>query len=101
VLGAALGAAIGTTPTEDRYFGEARDRLMGRAGEVTQETLEKVERVAGEVTGTVERAAEEVTSTAQREARAQDLLPKDTGASGAGAPGATGSRPSGSGSRPA
>jgi uncharacterized protein YjbJ (UPF0337 family) len=66
VLGSALGAAIGTTPREDRVFGEARDRLMGRAQEATQETLEKVGRVADEVKGSVE-----------REARAQALLPKD------------------------
>jgi hypothetical protein len=102
VLGSALGAVIGTTPREDRFFGEARDRLMGRAQEMTQETLEKAGRVAGEVKGTVERATEEVKSTAQSEARAQDLLPKDakdagsTGSESTGskATGATGSRSS-------
>jgi hypothetical protein len=80
VLGGALGAAIGTTPREDRFFGEARDRLMGRAQEATQETLEKVGRVADEVKGTVERATEEVKSTAQQEARAQNLVPEGSAA---------------------
>jgi hypothetical protein len=82
VLGGALGAAIGTTPREDRFFGEARDRLMGRAQEATQETLEKVGRVADEVKGTVERATEEVKSTAQQEARAQNLVPEGAAAGG-------------------
>jgi Protein of unknown function (DUF3618) len=95
VLGAALGAAIGTTPREDRFFGEARDRLMGRAQEATQETLEKVGRVADEVKGSVERATDEVTSTAQREARAQALLPKDAKDAGSTGSGSTGSRATG------
>jgi uncharacterized protein YjbJ (UPF0337 family) len=92
VLGGALGAALGTTPREDRLFGEARDALMGRAQEMTQETLHKAERVVGEVKETAGRAAEEISSTAEREARAQDLLP-ERGAPGAsdGASGAGGS----------
>jgi hypothetical protein len=69
-LGAALGATLRTTPHEDRLFGTARDRLMGRAQAVTQDTMEKVERVVG-ATG------DEAKSTAEREARAQDLVPPD------------------------
>ena len=85
VLGSALGAAIGTTPQEDRFFGTARDRLMGRAQEATQGTMEKVGRVADEVKGSVARATEEVTSTAKQEARAQNLLPEGA-ASGPASP---------------
>ena len=95
VLGSALGAAMGTTPREDRFFGEARDRLMGRAQEATQETLEKVGRVADEVKGTVERATDEVKSTAQSEARAQALLPRDAKDAGSTGSGSTGSRATG------
>ena len=80
VLGSALGAALGTTPQEDRFFGTARDRLMGRAQEATQGTMEKVGRVADEVKGSVARATEEVTSTAKQEARAQNLLPEGAAA---------------------
>jgi uncharacterized protein YjbJ (UPF0337 family) len=83
VLGGALGAALGTTPREDRLFGGARDAVVGRAQEVTHETLEKAGRVVGEVKDTAGRAAEEITSTAEREARAQDLLPERGGSGSA------------------
>ncbi len=63
-LGATLGASLGTTPQEDRLFGEARDRLLGRAQEATQDTMQKVERVV-----------DEVQSTAKREAKEQSLIP--------------------------
>ncbi|MDQ3701734.1 MAG: DUF3618 domain-containing protein [Chloroflexota bacterium] len=63
-IGAALGAAMGTTPQEDKFFGETRDRLMGRAQEATQDTMEKVERVV-----------DEVQHTAKREAQGQSLIP--------------------------
>lgn len=63
-LGATLGASLGTTPHEDRFFGEARDRLLGRAQEATQDTMQKVERVV-----------DEVQSTAKREAKEQSLIP--------------------------
>jgi hypothetical protein len=95
VLGGALGATIGTTPREDRLFGEARDRLMGRAQEVTQQTLgqveERVGRVVDEVKDTGGRAADELKGTAEREARAEDLLPED------GSTGSSNPRPRSSG----
>jgi len=82
VIGSALAASMGTTPREDRLFGATRDRFMGRAQEMTQDTLQevgqKVERVVDEVKDTAGRAAEEITSTAEREARAQDVLPEDS-----------------------
>jgi uncharacterized protein YjbJ (UPF0337 family) len=100
VLGGALGATIGTTPREDRLFGDARDRLMGRAQEVTQQTLgqveERVGRVVDEVKDTAGRAADELKGTAEREARAQDLLPQSTPAG----PRSPQSRPGGDGASP-
>ena len=95
VIGGALAASMGTTPREDRLFGTTRDRFMGRAQEMTQDTLQqvgqKVERVVDEVKDTAGRAAEEIKSTAEGEARAQDLLPEGSATGGAsGASGASG-----------
>jgi ElaB/YqjD/DUF883 family membrane-anchored ribosome-binding protein len=102
VIGGALAASMGTTPREDRVFGTTRDRFMGRAQEMTQDTLQqvghKVERVVDEVKDTAGRAADEIKSTAEREARAQDLLPEGSASGGASGPsgGARGSTPTGS-----
>jgi hypothetical protein len=80
VIGGALAASMGTTPREDRLFGATRDSVMGRAQEMTQDTLQqvgqKVERVVDEAKDSASRAADEITSSAEREARAQDLLPE-------------------------
>jgi ElaB/YqjD/DUF883 family membrane-anchored ribosome-binding protein len=70
-IGAALGATLGTTPREDRLMGDLRDRLMGRAQAVTQETMEKVEHV-------VDRVTDEAKDVASKEARDQGLVPDAT-----------------------
>jgi hypothetical protein len=64
-LGAALGMAVSPSPREDRLFGQSRDRLMGRAQEITHDTLQKVEHVV-----------DEVQSTAKKEAQEQSLIPQ-------------------------
>lgn len=62
VLGAAVGLMLPKTAQEDQLMGEARDNLIGKAQEVAQETIEKVQGVA-----------EEVQETAKTEARNQGL----------------------------
>ena len=57
-LGAAAGFALPATRREDQLMGKARDSFVGQAQEVTQETMEKVERVAGEAQTTVQKEAE-------------------------------------------
>ena len=61
-VGAAVGLALPATETESRVIGPMRDRVMGRAQEVTDDTIEKVSSVA-----------QEVQSTVTREARSQGL----------------------------
>jgi hypothetical protein len=61
-LGAAVGLALPTTETENQIMGSTRDRVMGRAQEVTSETMEKVQGIA-----------QEVQSTVSEQARAQGL----------------------------
>ena len=58
-LGAVVGLAVPETEQEHQWMGEARDRLFDRAGEVAQETMEKVQGVASEARDAVGRAAEE------------------------------------------
>jgi hypothetical protein len=67
-VGAVLGMMVGPTPREDRLLGQTRDRLMGRAQEVTHDTLQKVEHVV-----------DEVQSTAKKEAQEQSLIPQAAG----------------------
>jgi Protein of unknown function (DUF3618) len=65
-LGGVLAATMRPTRREDQLFGQTRDRLLGSAQELTQDTLQKVGRVMGEAQ-----------SAAQQEAQEQSLLPTD------------------------
>ncbi|MBY0329644.1 MAG: DUF3618 domain-containing protein [Acetobacteraceae bacterium] len=47
-LGAAVGALLPGTETEDRLMGEARDSVVDRAGEVAQRGYERLKDTAGE-----------------------------------------------------
>lgn len=69
VAGAIGGVLAGTVPStdrEDEMLGETRDRLMGSARDLTEDTMHKVGRVG-----------DEVQSTARQETREQSLLPED------------------------
>jgi len=61
-LGAAVGMAVPATRPEQRIMGEARDRLMEKAQQTTQEVAQKVQNVA-----------HEALDTAKEEARSQSL----------------------------
>jgi len=61
-LGAAVGMAVPATRPEQRIMGEARDRLMEKAQQTTQEVAQKVQNVA-----------HEALDTAKEEARSQGL----------------------------
>ena len=67
-LGAAVGLALPETRRENELMGETRDKMLGQAREVAQDTMEKVEHVATEAT----HAAKE---TAKEEAHKQGLTP--------------------------
>jgi hypothetical protein len=62
-IGGVLAATIRSTPGEDQLLGQARDRLMGGAKELTEDTLHKVGRVV-----------EEAQSAAKQEAKDQSLV---------------------------
>jgi len=64
-LGGVLAATVPVTPREDQLMGEARDRVMGTAKELTQETMTKVGRVV-----------DEAQSAAKEEAQHQSLVPE-------------------------
>ncbi len=57
-LGAATGFYLSPTRREDQLVGKLRDNVMGQAQEVTQDTMEKVQRVAEEAQDTVKKEAE-------------------------------------------
>jgi ElaB/YqjD/DUF883 family membrane-anchored ribosome-binding protein len=61
-LGAAVGMAVPETRQENRIMGEARDRVVEKAQQATQEVAQKVQTVAQEAMG-----------TAREEVRAQGL----------------------------
>jgi hypothetical protein len=65
-IGGALAATVPATRREDEMLGDTRDRLMGTAKDLTQDTMQKVGRVV-----------EEAQSAAKQEAREQSLLPED------------------------
>jgi Protein of unknown function (DUF3618) len=76
-LGGVLAATMRPTRREDQLFGQTRDRLLGSAQELTQDTIQKVGRVVGEAQ-----------SAAKQEAQEQSLLPtgrSQPGTSGGGA----------------
>jgi hypothetical protein len=64
-VGGVLAATIPMTPREDQFMGEARDRVMGSAKELTQDTMHKVGRVV-----------DESQSAAKEEAQNQLLVPE-------------------------
>lgn len=63
VVGAAVGLAVPETPQEHQLMGEAHDKLLGKAQEAAQGTIEKVQKVA-----------EEAKQAGQQEARDQGLV---------------------------
>ncbi len=63
-IGAVLAATAPVTPREDKLMGEARDRVMGTAKGLTQETMHKVGQVV-----------DEAQIAAKREAQHQSLVP--------------------------
>jgi len=64
-LGGVLAAAMHPTRREDQLLGETRDRLLGSAQELTQDTMQKVGRVM-----------DEAQTSAKQEAQKQELLPQ-------------------------
>ncbi|MEO8799019.1 MAG: hypothetical protein ABI551_14110, partial [Polyangiaceae bacterium] len=50
-LGVAVGLAVPTTPIEDEWVGDLRDRTIDRAGELANEALQSVEGVATQAIG--------------------------------------------------
>lgn len=67
-VGAAIGAALPSTPTENRLMGEQRDHLMEEAKETVQETTRKVQDVVRE-------AKDAAVETAKEEAEEKNLRP--------------------------
>jgi ElaB/YqjD/DUF883 family membrane-anchored ribosome-binding protein len=63
-IGGVLASTVPVTPREDELMGEARDRMIGTARELTQDTMQKVGRVV-----------DEVQSAAKTEAQNQSLAP--------------------------
>jgi ElaB/YqjD/DUF883 family membrane-anchored ribosome-binding protein len=63
-IGGVLASTVPVTPREDQLMGEARDRVMGTARELTHDTMNKVGRVV-----------DEVQSAAKTEAQNQSLVP--------------------------
>lgn len=104
-VGAALGAALPRTQTEDRAFGDRSDRLMDEAAHMLRQERERARRVAAGVgdelkTGlkeTVEAASEKASETGERvrdraEAEASKSANGRSGTkSGGDKPGAAGS----------
>jgi len=65
-VGAAIGAALPRTRTEDRYFGEQRDDLIAEAERIFAEERAKVEKVGRAVMDEAKDAIGEVKHTGQR-----------------------------------
>jgi len=64
-IGGVLAGTVRRTEREDQLLGTARDRLVGSAKELTEDTMAKVGRVV-----------EEVQTTATEEAKKQSLIPE-------------------------
>ena len=62
-IGGVLAGTIRSTPSEDQLLGQTRDRLVGGAKELTEDTMHKVGRVV-----------EEAQSAAKQEAKEQSLV---------------------------
>jgi hypothetical protein len=58
-IGGVLAATVRSTAREDQLLGEARDRLVGTAKELTQDTMDKVGRVVDQAQTTAKEAARE------------------------------------------
>jgi hypothetical protein len=65
VIGGVLAGTVRPTASEDQLLGNTRDRLMGGARQLTQETMDKVGRVV-----------DEASVAAKQEAREQSLVPE-------------------------
>jgi Protein of unknown function (DUF3618) len=63
-IGGVLAGTMRSTEQEDQMLGPSRDKLLGSAREMTQDTMQKVSRVV-----------DEVQSTAKEEAKQQSLIP--------------------------
>jgi hypothetical protein len=57
-IGGVLAGTVPVTPSEDQLMGKARDRLIGSARELTQDTLHTVGRVVDEAQSAAKQAAE-------------------------------------------
>jgi hypothetical protein len=62
-IGVVLEATTPRTEPEDRVFGSARDRLVGSARELTEDTMAKVGRVV-----------DKIQTTATEEAKKESLI---------------------------
>jgi ElaB/YqjD/DUF883 family membrane-anchored ribosome-binding protein/vacuolar-type H+-ATPase subunit E/Vma4 len=94
-IGAAVGFMMPETQPENRFMGEARDRLVENVQQTAHEVVEKVQNVASETLDTAKEKAQdvaaEVIDTAKDEARNQGLMPSESTTSNAGAAANTGS----------
>jgi hypothetical protein len=70
-LGTAVGLIVPETRRENELMGETRDRLLGQASDVAQDTMQKVQHVATEAAGFATEAAKD-------EARNQGLLSSES-----------------------
>ena len=64
-IGGALAGTVRSTPREDQLLGETRDRLVGSAKDLTQDTIDKVGRVV-----------DEAQSAVKETARQEELVPR-------------------------
>ena len=67
-VGAALGAALPRSRTEDRYLGEQSDTLMAEAERIFAEEKEKLSKVASAATDEAKKIAEETKADADKAA---------------------------------
>lgn len=67
-IGGVLAGTVRPTQREDQLLGPARDRVVGSARELTEDTMQKVSQVV-----------EEVQTTATEEAKKQSLIPESAG----------------------
>ena len=68
VVGGVLAGTVRSTAHEDRLFGTTRDRLMGNAKDLTDETVQKVGQVVDEAKTAAKQEAQEQKLVAQAEA---------------------------------
>jgi hypothetical protein len=64
-IGGVLAGTVRSTPREDELLGTTRDRLMGTARQLTQQTMHKIDRVV-----------DKAQNAANEEAREQSLVPE-------------------------